>query len=125
MPAAYTGYKFKKLFGLVLAIMFLLAILSVINPLKSEAKDEIVEEVSEYDESGDIEKSYNILKSVPDPKGKVEQKSGNFFMNLLENNIASFIGLSLIITALLFVLGVRLKSVRSYKNSLVKRTRGI
>ncbi len=120
MPPAFTFYKYNKLVGLVFGVMILLAILSVINPIKEQAKDEIVNELSEQDKIEVLNNSYQLSKDINnlDPKSNAEKKSGNFFINLLNENPEGFIIIALIIAGVLFLFGVPLKSVRSYSRGL-------
>ncbi len=120
MASAYTGYKFKKLFVIVISIMFLLALLSVLNPAKEEIKESIIDEASKVDNTGIVNDSYNVYKDATklDPKSKAEKESGNFFMKLLQENLFGFLFIALLITVILFLVGFKLKTGRGYRNSL-------
>ena len=126
MNPAFTLYKYKKLVGLVFVIMILLAIASVLNPAKQEAKDQLVNEFSKQDQTEALNNSYQLSKTASslDPKSNAEQKSGNFFMNLLNENPEGFLILVLVIAGILFIFGVPLKSMRSYTGGLQRGLRG-
>lgn len=117
MPAAYTQYKFKKMFVLVISIFFVLAILSVINPVKDKATKEAISELNKTGLSGSTLDVYN---TVPDPEGAAKQVTGNVLYNLLENNPKGFFFLAFIVTLILFASGVYLRDVRKFQRSLVK-----
>jgi hypothetical protein len=117
VPAAYTPYKFNKMFVLVLSIFFILAILSVINPVKDKATKEAI---SELDETGLAGSTLDAYNAIPDPKGAVKQVSGNVFYNLLDNNPEGFFFLALIVTLILFGSGVYLRDVRKFQRGLLR-----
>jgi len=115
MPAAYSLYKFKKMFGLVLTIFFILIVLSILNP----AKEEVIEKtVSSIDTTGAATKSIEVYNSIPDPEGSVKQASGNLLYRLMNNNPQGFFVLTLIVTGLLFGAGVYLRDVRKFVKRL-------
>lgn len=115
MPAAYTLYKFKKMFGLVLTIFFILIVLSIVNPLKKEATDQAIEGI---DSTGMATKTVDTYNSIPDPKEEIKQASGNFLYRLMNNNPKGFFVLALIITGILFGGGVYLRDVRKFSRRL-------
>jgi len=118
MPAAYTAYKFKKMIGLVFILFILLIIFSLVNPLKNEAKDNLVQEISKTDSTGTAESRYNTLENIPDLESDTQQKSGGFLLNLLNESPGEFLLLVLVVAGILFLLGIRLKSMRGYNSQL-------
>ncbi|MCK4997168.1 hypothetical protein KAS08_02595 [Candidatus Pacearchaeota archaeon] len=126
MVSAYTGYKFKKMLFLVFGIMILLAVLSLLNPMKQEVKDVAVNEIAKVDETGIINESYNTYNDITglNLKPKAEQKSGNYFLRTLQNNPVEFLFVGFLVSGVLFLFGVRLKSMRGYSSGLQKSIRG-
>ena len=116
MPAAYTGYKLSKTIQIVFGIFLVLAILSVINPAKQEAVDKIIKET----DAAGIAPAVAVINNIPDPKGQAEQYTGNFLWRLMENNPQTFIGLVLLVSVALFIVGVRLKTLRGYQRGLMR-----
>ncbi|MFH1589396.1 MAG: hypothetical protein ABIB43_02415 [archaeon] len=117
MPPAYTVYKFKKMIGLVFTICIILAVLSVLNPAKEDAISNVVKNI---DETGTASKLLETKSLISNPKGEIEQTSGNFFYKLITNNSKGFMALVVVIALILFALGVGLKPVRSYQRGLMK-----
>lgn len=109
MGAAYTLYKFRKLFILVLIGLILLSVKSQINPLVGDAKKEAV---SSIDATGMATQVLEIEENIPDPEGTIKQESGNFLFNLMEEHPDTFVLLAVLIALILFVGGVYLKDVR-------------
>lgn len=117
MPAAYTLYKFKKMFGLVLLIFFILIILSIINPIKSRVTKEVV---SEVDESGAGVTALAAYGVIDDPEAPIKQGAGNFLYRLMRDNPKGFFVLALIVTIILFGGGIYLRNVRGFQRSLFR-----
>jgi len=115
MPAAYTFYKFKKMFEIVLAIFFMLIILSILTPELEKAKNQAANSI---DSSGVSTKAIDTLNSVPDPEEEIKQSSGNFLYRLMNDNPKGFFILALIVTVILFGGGVYLKDARKFARRL-------
>tara|TARA_Y100000310_G_scaffold113815_1_gene112267 strand:- start:1908 stop:2264 length:357 start_codon:yes stop_codon:yes gene_type:complete len=117
MVIAYTLYKYKKLVGLVLIIFILLIVASQFNPEVDKAKRQMVDEL---DETGIATTAMDIKEGVPDPEGEIKQKSGNYLLNLLNENPEGFLLLGLVVAGVLFFLGIRLSQVRSFARGILR-----
>jgi hypothetical protein len=117
MPAAYTLYKFKKLFGLIFFIFIALILFSTIRPVKEKL---ISETVSVIDTSGTTSKAVNTYNSIPDPEADAKEASGNFLLKLLNKNSTDFFILIFIVAVILFICGIYLKDVRAFLNRILK-----
>ena len=119
MPAAYTLYKFRKLFGLVLAIAVVLIFWYQFNNTVDDAKGEI----ARTDSSGMATKALEtqeVYETISNPKGVVEHSTGGFLNNLLSKNSEAFMWLIFLTAAVLFFSGVRLSSLRAYLHRLLR-----
>ena len=119
MPAAYTAYKLKHMFFLVIGIMFILAIMSQI-PSKTDLQfmtgNALANEIDKTGQTGEVVETAEQVNSL-NPKSVTEKKAGNMFYNLLQNKPKEFFILGGLIAIILFALGIRLKSVRQYGRS--------
>jgi hypothetical protein len=115
MAPVFTLYKFRKLFGLVVVIFILLSISSVIKPKVENAQTMAVRGI---DSTGQLSGMIGAVNDIPDPEGSAKQETGNFLMNLLNEYPIGFFLLAGIVTIGLFMLGVRLTSVRSFLRAL-------
>jgi hypothetical protein len=121
MGAAYTLYKFKNVFGLVLTIAIFLILFSQIMPALSQAKEQVLEASTASlpeDTSNQVINAYAIYDSIPDPEGTVKITIGEHFYNLIVENPGSFFIVILLISAVLFIIGVRLRSLRMIKGRI-------
>lgn len=119
MPAAYTPYKFGKIFQIVFAIMILLAAFSIINPILLNAQNQAVGAVTKaMPESNNIERTYEAYSKLPDPKGTIKQETGSELYKLMNNNPQGFVVLGFGVTIVFFIFGVRLKTLRGILNRL-------
>jgi len=109
MTPAFTLYKFRKILGLVFIIFITLIVLSIINPIKSEVTNDVVNKV---DSTGLASKVINLDASIKDPVSEVKQVSGNFLYRLLQNNPLGFLGLVLVTGICLFGTGFYLRDLR-------------
>ncbi|PIO06944.1 hypothetical protein COT47_02145 [Candidatus Woesearchaeota archaeon CG08_land_8_20_14_0_20_43_7] len=103
--------------GIVFAIAILLAMWSVLNPAKDEA---ITGAVTAVDETGQLGEAYDAYKSVPNPKAQAEQGIGARLFKLLNDDPYKFMAVVVIAAAILFVFGVRLKTMRRYQRGLTR-----
>jgi len=118
MVPAYTLYKFKNLFFLVLAIMFVLAITSQVPGKKAILFFTGKSVASEVDETSQLKGLIGTVEKIPDPKAEAQTASGIFFFNLLNKDTEKFMIFALIITTALFAGGVPLAFVRKFLRGL-------
>ena len=117
MSAAYTFYKFKYLLGLVIAIALLLAVWSQI-PSEKDIAIATGKAIAPSDKTGQVQNAVNVAEQIPDPKGDIEGGVGEWVLNVISKNPTQFFGICFIITVILFIVGVRLRTLREYLRGL-------
>ena len=113
MSAAYTLYKFKYVFLLVVIIAIFLAVFSQV-PSEKDIAIAAGKAVATSDKTGQIQNAVNVAEQIPDPKGDVENGVGQWFFNLISKNPTQFFVVCIVIAIILFILGVRLATLRGY-----------
>ena len=110
MAAAYTPYKFKKMFGLVLFLFFILITIY----FTSEAEQEVITQTASIDESGQASTLVDTYNNIPNPEAKVKQSIGKKLFVLMDETPEAFLVIVLLVTVILFSCGVYLKDLRGF-----------
>ncbi len=116
MTPAITLKGVLKMTGAVFSLFIILAVLSVLNPIKEGAVEKVAEST---DPTGFAKTAVQIADSIPDPQGIAEQESGDLFYKLLTEDTLSLFWLALIVALILILTGVSIKKVKSYREGLI------
>src|SRR3989344_5037863 len=111
MAAAYTFYKFKELFVIVLLIFLGLTIFSFVNSIQDKATQQAISSVPANEQT---QKALNVAASISDPVSDTKTGIGNWLLSLLNKDPLLFLILALVITFLLFIGGVYLRDARGF-----------